>query len=105
MFVTLREFNRLLIFFVSSEDQSRNSSEFFIVMSFNLLGKSKSINALEISNRLSKSIEIFNLKIERVQSVIDSLIVLALDTLEPFNDDWKISSLFHLNWVKKGLNV
>ena len=94
--VRLGELNRLLVFFVLSEDQSRNSSEFFIVVTFNFLGESKGVNALEPGDGVSQGVEVFDLEVEGVQSIVDSLVVAVLDTLEPLHNDWKISSLFHL---------
>ena len=60
-------------------------------MSFNLFGKSKSINALILRNRISEGFEVFNFEVEIVKGIVDCLVVLTLDTLKPLNYDRKIT--------------
>ena len=65
-------------------------------MSLDFLGKTQSINTLVFRNRVSQSFEIFDFKVEVIEGIIDSLVILALDALEPFNDNWKVSVISQL---------
>lgn len=92
LFVSLGNFNRFLVFLVLSEDQSRDSSELLVVVTLDLLGEADSIDTLVGSNGLSQSFEVLDLEIKGIEGVVDSLVVLVLNRLKPFNNQRQVSS-------------